>query len=142
MKPKIFISYRFSGENKEKLKNTMRQIHNAIEKSGCSCYSTIFDSDQFANENWSGKKIMQKSFGEIDSSDVVLFLVQNKKISPGMLVELGYVLAKGKKLLLAINKKVTDSIFRRQIAEIIEFKSLTDLKGKLSELKCDYTKLP
>ncbi len=136
MKPKkIFISYRFSGENKEQLKKLIEKIHDTIGRAGHRHYSTIFDTDQFANEKWSGKKIMQKSFAEIDSSDVILFLVRGPEISPGMLVELGYALAKNKKLLLAIDKKITESIFRRQITEVIEFETFQGLLSALSKLK-------
>jgi nucleoside 2-deoxyribosyltransferase len=132
---KVFISYRFTGENRVKLKKTISQIHDSIEEAGHGHYSTIFDSEQFANEKWSGKQIMDKAFAEIDDSDLILFFVKSHEISQGMLVELGYALAKKKKIMLAIQKDVQDIIFRRQIKETIEFKNLEDLKEKLCKLK-------
>jgi len=132
---RVFISYRFSGEDKDKLKKTIMQVHNFIGKAGHEHYSTIFDTDQFTNENWSGKKIMEKAFKEIDSSDVVLFFVRSPKISQGMLIELGYSLANKKKIILAIKENIKDSVFRRQIEEVIEFKNMADLKNKLCGLE-------
>lgn len=136
-KKKVFISYRFTGENKEELKKTILKIHEAIDKAGHDPYSTIFDTDQFANERWSGKKIMQKSFKELDSSDMILFFVKSPELSPGMLVELGYSLAKNKNMILAIKKDIKDSIFRRQIDKVIEFEDLEDLTKKLVRLNLD-----
>jgi nucleoside 2-deoxyribosyltransferase len=135
MKKRIFISYRFTGENKEELKKTIIGIHNSLEKAGHNHYSTIFETEQFANEKWSGKQIMEKAFKEIDNSDVVLFFVKKEDISQGMLVELGYSLAMKKKIILAINKNIKESIFRRQIDKIIDFDNLDDLNDKLIKLK-------
>ena len=134
MKKKVFISYRFTGEDPENLKKSIPQIHKAIEEAGYNPYSTIFDSKQFANEKWSGKQIMEKAFKEIDKSDLILFFVNFPEISQGMLVELGYSLGKKKRIILAIQKEIRDIIFRRQIEEVIEFEDLEDLKKKLKKL--------
>ena len=134
MKKRVFISYRFTGEDPEKLKKLIPQIHEAIKEAGHDHYSTIFDSEQFASEKWSGKKIMEKAFKEIDKSDLILFFVNSPKISQGMLVELGYSLGKRKRTVLAIQKEIRDIIFRRQIDEVIEFEDLEDLKRKLKKL--------
>lgn len=134
-KKKIFISYRYTGEDPEELMKIIPLIHDAIEEAGHNHYSTIFDEEQFANEKWSGKQIMKKAFKEIDESQLVLFFVKSEDISQGMLVELGYSLAKNKRLVLAIKKDIKESIFRRQIDEVIEFKDLSDLKEKLLKLK-------
>jgi len=130
---KVFISYKFTGEDSEKLKKVIPQLHDIIEEKGYSHYSTIFDSRQFHDEKWSGKDIMNKAFSEIDESDLILFFVNSSEVSKGMLVELGYALAKNKKLLLTIREDIKESIFRRQIPEVIEFKDLEDLKEKLSD---------
>ena len=134
-KKKVFISYRFTGEDPEELKRTISQIHDAIGEAGHKHYSTIFDSKQFASEKWSGKQIMGKAFKEIDKSDLILFFVNSPQVSPGMLVELGYSLAKKKRILLAIQKEIKDIIFRRQINEIIEFDDLADLKNRLCKIR-------
>jgi len=130
-KKRVFISYRFTGEDPKELKKIIPQIHEAVEKAGHDHYSTIFDSEQFANQKWSGKQIMEKAFKEIDKSDLILFFVKSPEVSQGMLVELGYSLAKKKRIILAIKKEIRDIIFRRQIDEVIEFEDLEELKNKL-----------
>jgi|TARA_B100002003_G_C13708376_1_gene355676 nucleoside 2-deoxyribosyltransferase len=122
------------GEDPKELKKIIPQIHEAIKEAGHEYYSTIFDSEQFINEKWSGKQIMKKAFRKIDNSDLILFFVRSSEISQGMLVELGYSLAKKKKIMLAIQKSIYDSIFRRHIDKVIEFEDLKDLKQKLSRL--------
>jgi len=134
MKKRVFISYRFTGEEPKELKKTLLQIHETVEKAGHEHYSTIFDSEQFADKRWSGKQIMEKAFNEIDKSDLVLFFVKSPEVSQGMLVELGYTLAKNKRVILAIQKEIRDSIFRRHIDEVIEFEDLEELKNKLTGL--------
>ena len=132
---KIFISYRFTGENPEELKHTIPCIHDALERAGYGVYSTIFESNQFTNEQWSGKQIMQKAFSEIDKADEILFFVQSSDVSQGMLIELGYALARKKNTALAIQRDITKSIFRRHINQIIEFSDLRDLLEKLSSIE-------
>ncbi|MCX6804336.1 MAG: hypothetical protein NTY48_07280, partial [Candidatus Diapherotrites archaeon] len=55
-------------------------------------------------------------------------------ISQGMLVELGYSIAKDKKLILAIQTGIKESIFRRQIGTVIEFDNIEELKNKLENM--------
>ena len=131
---KVFVSYRFTGENLGELKKTILLVHDSLKKGGYAYYSTIFDIDQFKNENWSGKKIMQKAFKEIDNSDFVLFFVKSPEVSQGMLLELGYCLAKHKKLVLVIKENIKESIFRRHIEKVIEFKTIEELNKTLSDL--------
>ena len=116
------------------MKKIIPQFHETIKRAGHNSYSTIFDTDQFANKKWSGKKIMEKAFEEIDKSDAVLFFVKSPEVSQGMLIELGYSLAKKKKVILAIQRDIKENIFRRQIENIMEFNDLEDLTKKLSKL--------
>ncbi len=81
MKKKVFISYRYTGENAAELKKTIQVIYDAFEAAGHGYYSTMFDNEQFESEKWSGKMIMEKCFKEIDSSDIVLFFVKSPDIS-------------------------------------------------------------
>lgn len=125
---KIFLSYRFTGEDQQKLIKEITFVEQIFEKQGHSIYSTIHDSEQFENEKWSGKAILQKAFQEIQNADILVFLVKSEDISQGMIAELGYSLSTNKRIMLLINKKVTDSIFRRQIEETYEYENLEELE--------------
>lgn len=132
---KIFVAYKFTGENVKELKITIPKICSALKNSGYSTYCTIFDEDQFNNENWSGKKIMQKAFKEIDSSDACLFFVRTPEESKGMLIEMGYSFGKQKKIILAVQKDLEENHFSRHIDEKIEFDTFENLLIKLKNLK-------
>ncbi len=135
MSKKIFISYRFSGEDPHFLKNTIPKLHEALEKCGHTYYSTFFDAEEFERDAWTGREIMDKAFLEIDSSDMVLFFVQSPALSQGMLMELGYSIAKNKKMILVIKDIIKTSIFRRHVNQVIEFKQLSELKEKLKKIE-------
>lgn len=132
---KIFVAYRYRGENIYILKKTMTAVCDSLNKAGHNHFCTIFEEEKFEEEKWTGKQIMKKACREIDSSDIVLFFVKSKKISQGMLVEFGYSLAKKKRMVLAIKKGINESIFRRHIDKVIEFENLVDLKSKLLKIK-------
>lgn len=132
---KIFISYKFTGEPVEKLRKVIPLIHDALGGAGHGHYSTFSDSEQFESEAWSGKRIMEKAMKEMDSSDVILFFVNSDDESQGMILELGYAFGKGKRVVLAVNKRVGNCIFRRQIWEVIEFEDINDLCRILKNYK-------
>ena len=71
---------------------------------------------------------------KIDEADLVLFIERTSDISRGMLIELGYTLAKQKKTLLAIQKDIENSKCKNHIENVIEFDDLEDLKEKLSKI--------
>ena len=133
-KKKIFISYRFSGEDPSFLKTTIPKLHEALSESGHDYYSTFFDIEEFERDNWSGREIMGKAFKEIDSSDIILFFVQSPAVSQGMLMELGYSMAKNKKCVLIVRKHI-NSIFKRHLDDVIEYETIDELKEKIKKLE-------
>lgn len=137
MSKKVFISYRFSGEDPEFLKTTIPKLHEALDECGHEHYSTFFDAEEFERDFWTGREIMDKAFLEIDSSDIVLFFVQSPASSQGMLMELGYSIAKKKKMILVIRDIIKTSIFRRHVDQVIAYKDLNELKEKLKEIEFD-----
>lgn len=133
---KIFIAYRFTGEKIENIKKRLDIISKTIKTCNHNCYSTILENDQFETEKWSGRAIMHKAFKEIDSSDIVLFFINSDKLSRGMILELGYSIARDKKLILLARDKIKDSIFHRHIDKIITYKTKKELINNLcSEIK-------
>lgn len=52
-----------------------------------------------------------------------------------MLLEIGYALAKKKKIILAIKKDIETTFIRAMADEVIEFEDVKDLSRKLGELR-------
>jgi nucleoside 2-deoxyribosyltransferase len=132
---KIFLSYRFTGEDPEVLREIIQNICNSLEKAGHSYYCSFWKGDFFNENRFTHKQILEHALKELQKSDVYLAFIKSEDKSEGMLIEAGYALAKKKKFYLAIKKGVY-TVFLKEIADkLIEFESLNELYKKLSKLK-------
>lgn len=125
---KCFISYKFSGENTEELEKTLKHVCNLIDAKGHRTYCSFWDRDVFAKKKYSKKQILNYALNEIDKSDCIVIFIKSEDKSEGMLLEVGYALAKKRKIVLIIKKGVKTS-YIRELADItIEFENLSQLK--------------
>ena len=131
---KIFIGQAVTGEDIEKLKEECSKIENVLRELGHEAYCTINPKDNIdAN---SPKDWLIHAFSKIDENDVFLGIVRSEKKSEGMLIEIGYVLSKKKKLIIAVNKNVKDKTYLDELADVvIEFENIDDLCNRLKEFK-------
>jgi nucleoside 2-deoxyribosyltransferase len=129
VKMKWYVAYKFTGEDMEILEETMKKICSYLEDAGNENYCSLFDSSIVDIGN---KKVFEKAFDKIDKSDAVLVFVKSNDRSEGMLMEIGYALAKGKRVVLVIKKDVGRTHLREIIDEVIEFE---DIEIKLAKLK-------
>ena len=129
---KIFIGQAVTGEDKDKLKDECKILVNILGKLGHEVYCTILDDELQKNDY---EFILNHAFKIINEGECVLAIVRSEKKSEGLLMELGYCLAKNKKIILAINKQVKDTFLREIADEIIEFKNIEDLLNKLKKIK-------
>ncbi|MBI5871637.1 hypothetical protein HZB88_00965 [archaeon] len=132
---RIFLSYRFTGEDSVVLKEIIQNICNSLEKAGHSHFCSFWKGDFFNGNKFTHKQILEHALEELEKSDVYLAFIRSEDKSEGMLIEAGYALAKKKKFYLAIKKGVY-TVFLREIADkVIEFEELDKLYEKLSKLK-------
>ena len=130
---KIFIGQAVTGQDINILQNEMGRIYSTLKQKGFSVYSTIEKE---------GKKTFKKAgdwvihgFKQIDKHDIYLAIVRTEHRSEGLLIEIGYALSKGKKIILAINENVKNTYLRDFTNNVIEWKDFSDLLNKLSKLK-------
>jgi nucleoside 2-deoxyribosyltransferase len=132
---KIFISYKFAGENPEELEKLLNEISGVLRNSGHEVYSASEDEDLFVKKNFTAKQILNHALEKLDNSDWIIVFVRSNEKSEGMLIEIGYALAKNKKIILAIKKGV-NLYFTEDIAnQVIEFNNMDELNEKLKEIK-------
>jgi nucleoside 2-deoxyribosyltransferase len=132
---KIFISYKFAGEDPGELEKTLNEISNVLKGAGHEIYSASEDEKLFIEKKFTLKKILNHALEKLNNSDCILVFVRSYEKSEGMLLEIGYALAKKKKMILAIKKGIRLS-FTEEIADkVIEFTDINDLKQKLKEIK-------
>jgi len=131
---KIFISYRFTGENLDTISDYLDCIKDILEKKGHSVFSSFWEEDTFKKNNFTRKQLLDYVFQEIDKADACFVFVRSSRKSEGLLLEVGYALAKNKPLALIIKEDV-ETVFLKDIAKsVIKYNNLSDLKTKLNKI--------
>ena len=127
----IFLSYRFTGEDPKELDITLGKIISILRKSGNTVYCSIEDEAWFQEKKHSNREIMERAFIKLDESDTILAFIKLDEKSEGMLVEIGYAIAKKKRFALAIKKGVKTTSIAEMADPKIEFENLDDLCDQL-----------
>lgn len=129
-----FISYRETGADPKRLVGLQNAIKDAFEIRQEEFYSTYFNQAEFDAEGLDWAQIMQNTLDLIDQWDVMLVILDSDDLSEGMLIEVGYCLAKGKQIIVAKNKQVSGVKFLPIASKIIEYDNLDELKNLIIDL--------
>lgn len=132
---KVFLSYKFTGEDPAVLKETITKICDSLEKAGHTHFCSFWKGDFFNENNFTHKQILEYALKELDDSDIYLAFIKSAEKSEGLLMEAGYAIAKKKKFYLAIKKGVTSAFMTAMADKIIQFDGLDELCEELSALK-------
>ena len=129
---KIFITYKFTGETRNELENTVGDLTRFLKSKGHSVYCTFLDS----NIQVQSKDVLfNYAFKEIDNAEIVMIYLKSEEKSEGMLMEIGYAMAKNKRLVLLVQKEVRKTHLRNLVKEQFEFENNVDLYNKLEAFK-------
>jgi len=131
---KIFISYKFADEDPSHLKEFMQNVKSSLKKSNHELFSTFFHQEEFAKSNATMRQIMDKALEYINQADTVLCVVKSKEKSEGQIFEIGYSIAKKKKVILAIQKGFETRWISHYADRVIEFENLEDLYKQLEKI--------
>ena len=129
---KIFIGQAVRGEDKVRLKEDSLKIVEELRKLGHESYCTFLESNEFGN--LLSKDKLKHAFGVMDKCDSFLAIVRSDKKSEGLLIEVGYALCRGLKIISLINKEVGRTTLREVSEQVIEFENFEDLNKKLGGL--------
>lgn len=132
---KIFLSYKFADEEQNNLKEFIEKIDSALKKSKHTLLTTFNNQKEFEKNNATMRQIMDKALEYIDQSEIVLCIIKSLEKSEGQIFEIGYSIAKNKKLILAIQKGLKTRWIEHYAQERIEFSDLNDLYKKLERVK-------
>lgn len=130
---KIFLSYRFTGENPVELKYNLGKIIKVLRDSGHEVYCSIEDEEWFRAEKLTNKEIMEHAFKNLDSCDLLLAYIKSDDKSEGMLIEICYFMGKGKPVALALRYGVKTTSLAEMASPLIEFNIVDDLCYMLSK---------
>jgi nucleoside 2-deoxyribosyltransferase len=131
---KIFVSYRFSGEDQAELKKNMEGICQSLSNAGFDNSCSFFNEQMFQANKYSVQQIMEHSLKELDQCDALLAFVNSDQKSEGMLIEVGYAVAKNKPIILAKRKGINTHSLDGVATKVIEFEDLEQLGNSLKEL--------
>lgn len=132
---KIFISFRFTGEDVQELKAAIRGIEEAIHAAGHETVCSVWEEERFANERFTPRQVLEWALRELDSADAYFAFVKSPERSEGMLLEAGYALAKRKRFIVAVRRDIAITFLRHLADTLIEYDTHEDLHEKLRSLK-------
>ena len=125
---KIALSYKFTGEDYSELKKFLDNVCSSLKAAGHEPWGAYTKKEEFDKNKTSLKEIMLTALGFIDKSDCHLVIINSQEKSEGMLIEIGYALAKKKKIFLLIKRGVKTTFVREIADKILEFDNLKELK--------------
>lgn len=132
---KTFIAYRFTGVPLTELEPFLRQIVDAFRSRGIDAYCSLFDEQMFRSESFTGRDIFDHTFAILEASDF-LFVVQltNDK-SEGMLMEVGYSVAKNIPIIVAQHESVTATYVHELAQTSFRFSSTSELCAHIARMQ-------
>ena len=74
---KIFISYRFTGEDLNKLQQTLSGICNSFTSINCETFCSINFEEKYKNENYSVKQILVHALENLEKSDYLFAFIDS-----------------------------------------------------------------
>ncbi len=128
---KIFLSYRFTGEDPVELKDNLGKILDVLRTNKHDVYCSLEDEAWFQEKTHTNKEIMEHAFQKLDESELLLAFIKSDDKSEGMLLEIGYFLGKGKPFALALKNGVKTTSIKEMANPLIEFENIDNLCEKL-----------
>ena len=123
-KKKVFISYRFVGEDIKVLEIIMSRILKILEIKGYNTFCSLY-KENYLKKNYKSKAERYDYYKQnIKDSDIILFFIKSKDKSGGMEFELEQAINYEKKRILAIQEDLKFPNFRDKANDIMEYKNL------------------
>jgi len=135
---KIFISYRFTGEDVKEVEARLDKLCGALAEAGHEVFCNVKFDEMYLRENYSIQQIMSHALSELDKSDILFAYVNSPDRSEGMLIEIGYALGKNKPIILAARKGSGVHSSKGVANQYIEFDDMDDLLEKIKRI--DYAR--
>jgi hypothetical protein len=130
---KIFIGQRVRGADPGKLKEESIDVAEKLKTLGHEVDCTFLEDTDFSKMN-SGEKL-KHAFDILDNCDTFLAIVRDEEKSEGLLIEIGYALAKKMRIIVFVNENVGRTTLREIANDVVEFKDKEDMLNKIKELE-------
>lgn len=132
---KAFISYRFTGEKLEDLKKILIPIQNKLKEAGVDAYCNLFDPNiEVWSKGFEPHDFVFHAFKELDNSNLLFVVITSKNKSEGMIMEVGYSIAKNIPVVIAIKNDITDTYLPGMAKLVIRWDNTDDLFEKVAKI--------
>lgn len=136
---KTFIAYRHTGEDPAALEKILGGVRSAFDQVEVNAYATFFDETVFQAKSMGAKEIMNHAFSIIDESDFLFVIQTSENKSEGLLMEVGYCIAKDIPVVVATHEEVKHTYLPEMATLSISWVDPQDLFNKIAEM--DFSKL-
>jgi len=127
-----FIAYRHTGENPDRLEQLLPLVNNSLQAKGIETYCTYFDENSFRAGNYTPQAIMDHAFKKIDEMGGLFVIQDSLEKSEGMLMEVGYCIAKGLPIVVAKRKAVNSTYLPDMADTSIVYDDTKDLVATIA----------
>ena len=132
---KIFLSYRFTGENLDELNLILTSMQKSLTRAGHSMFCSLGEEGFFKAQKFSTEEIYDYCLKKQEESDTILVFIKSEEQSIGIKKESDKARELEQGYILVIKSGLDFSEYRKLADEIIEYNSYEELYEKLKDLK-------
>lgn len=116
---KIFVSYAFTGEDRQTLTSRLGRLRDTFERHGVEHYINMLDDgyDEMEARQATPGEYLRVAFRDLGDSDVVLVIMSSPRRSEGVLMEVGASAWLGKKIILLQHQSAVGSSYLPNLAD-------------------------
>lgn len=124
---RIFLSYRFTGEDIKELEFILRTVCDSLEQTGCDVFCSLWLEDFFKKEGFSVEKIYEFCLERLRTCNIFLAFVKSADRSTGMEMEFREAKALNKTIILVIKRGLSHPFLLESPHYVIEFDEIQEL---------------
>lgn len=132
---KIYVAFKFTGEDPVVLDKELGAITNALQQSGHEVFCSFWKEKHYRDNNFGSKDIINYSLPHLEASDALVAYIKSNEKSEGMLLEIGYALGKGKRVIVLIREGVKTNFVTDLASQVIRYSDFSELAAALQEIK-------
>ena len=128
---KIFVAHKFSEVDKGQLREKLEKVFSFLEKNGHQTFNYCRDRQKWKEDRRQLGIIVKEALEDLKKSDAILIFIDGPERSEGIYMEFGFAKALGKKVILLIAEDASSPMLEAMADQVIKFKELKDLEGKI-----------
>lgn len=133
-----FIAYRHTGADPDRLNLILPAARDAFSERGEETYCTFFDEENFKSSSYTPRQIMDHAFAKIEEMGSLFIILDTEDKSEGMIMEVGFCIAKGIKMAIAKKKGINNTYLPDMADLSYEYDSIEDFKKGIASMPVSF----